>query len=96
MIKIESSLHAEAFTRSPNVYPENNPGEEPWNKNGSIFHGLNMGNRPGISLNLGSEEGREIFRRLVRISDVVIENFSPRVMGKWGLGYEDLRKIGPI
>lgn len=51
--------------------------------------------KSGISLNLGSEEGREIFRRLVKISDVVIENFSPRVMEKWGLGYDDLKKIRP-
>jgi crotonobetainyl-CoA:carnitine CoA-transferase CaiB-like acyl-CoA transferase len=90
IIKIESALRVDAFTRS-NVYPENNPGEKSWNR-GSIFHALNAGKR-GISLNLGSEEGREIFRRLVAISDVVIENFSPRVMEKWGLGYDDLRKI---
>ena len=80
VIKIESSARAEAFTRS-NVYPENDPGEEPWNQ-GSIFHGLNT-NKRGISLNLGSEEGREIFRHLVGISDVVIENFSP---GSWRSG----------
>ncbi|OPY73701.1 MAG: Succinyl-CoA:(R)-benzylsuccinate CoA-transferase subunit BbsF [Syntrophorhabdus sp. PtaU1.Bin058] len=90
VIKIESASHADAFTRT-NVYPENDPGEEPWNR-GSIFHSLNAG-KLGISLNMGKEEGREIFRRLVRISDVVIENFSPRVMDKWGLGYHDLREI---
>jgi crotonobetainyl-CoA:carnitine CoA-transferase CaiB-like acyl-CoA transferase len=90
VIKIESVSHFDAFTRS-NLYPENEPGEEAWNK-GSIFHSLNVGKR-GISLNLGVEEGREIFRRLVLISDVVIENFSPRVMEKWGLGYEDLKTI---
>ena len=90
IIKIESVSHVDAFTRL-NVYPENEPGEEPWNR-GSIFHSLNAGKR-GISLDLGIEEGREIFRRLVRVSDVVIENFSPRVMEKWGLGYEELKKI---
>ena len=90
VIKIESTTRVDAFTRT-NVYPENNPGEEPWN-NGSFFHCLNVGKR-GISLNLAREEGREIFRRLVKISNVVIENFSPRVMEKWGLGYDDLKKI---
>jgi len=92
VIKIESASRSEVFTRA-NVYPENEPGEEPWNR-GSLFHIVNAG-KCGISLNLGSEEGREIFRRLVRISDVVIENFSPRVMDNWGLGYDDLRKIKP-
>jgi crotonobetainyl-CoA:carnitine CoA-transferase CaiB-like acyl-CoA transferase len=90
VIKIESASRGDIFTRS-NVYPENDPGEDPWNR-GSIFHALNVGKR-GISLNLGKEEGREIFRRLVMISDVVLENFSPRVMDKWNLGYEELKKI---
>jgi crotonobetainyl-CoA:carnitine CoA-transferase CaiB-like acyl-CoA transferase len=92
VIKIESTVRADVFTRA-NVYPENEPGEEPWNR-GCIFHSINAGKR-GISLNLGSEEGREIFKRLVKISDVVIENFSPRVMENWGLSYKELKKIEP-
>ncbi|MFC1870120.1 CaiB/BaiF CoA transferase family protein [Chloroflexota bacterium] len=92
VIKIESASRSDVFTRA-NVYPENEPGEEPWNR-GSIFHSLNAGKR-GISLNLGSEKGREIFKRLVELSDVVMENFSPRVMENWGLGYEELRKLRP-
>ncbi len=90
IIKIESVQRADVFTRA-NVYPENEPGEENWNR-GCIFHTLNAGKK-GISLNLGSEEGREIFKRLVKISDAVIENYSPRVMDNWGLNYEELRKI---
>jgi crotonobetainyl-CoA:carnitine CoA-transferase CaiB-like acyl-CoA transferase len=46
IIKIESVSHVGAFTRL-NVYPENEPGEEPWNR-GSIFHSLNAGKR-GVS-----------------------------------------------
>jgi crotonobetainyl-CoA:carnitine CoA-transferase CaiB-like acyl-CoA transferase len=92
VIKIESVQRADVFTRA-NVYPENTPGEEPWNR-GCIFHTLNAGKR-GISLNLGIEKGREIFKRLVGISDVVIENFSPRVMENWGLSYEELKKVKP-
>ena len=79
VIKIESLQRAEVFTRAV-AYPENEPGDMPWNQ-GCFFHTLNTGKR-GISLNLGSEEGREIFKRLVKISDVVFENFSPRVMEK--------------
>jgi benzylsuccinate CoA-transferase BbsF subunit len=90
VIKIESAMRCDVYTRA-NVYPENEPGEQHWNR-GCFFHSLNAGKR-GISLNLGTEEGKEIFRRLVKISDVVIENFSPRVMENWGLGYKDLKKI---
>jgi crotonobetainyl-CoA:carnitine CoA-transferase CaiB-like acyl-CoA transferase len=87
VIKIESVQRADVYTRA-NVYPENTPGEQPWNR-GCFFHTLNAGKR-GISLNLGSEKGKELFKRLVKISDVVIENYSPRVMDSWGLGYEEL------
>ncbi len=92
IIKIESIQRADVFTRA-NVYPENEPGEDPFNR-GCIFHTLNAGKR-SISLNLGSEEGRDIFKRLVMISDAVVENYSPRVMDNWGLNYEELKKIKP-
>jgi crotonobetainyl-CoA:carnitine CoA-transferase CaiB-like acyl-CoA transferase len=92
VIKIESAQRADVFTRA-NIYPENEPGDDPWNR-GCLFHSLNAGKR-AISLNLGIEKGREIFEQLVKISDAVIENFSPRVMENWGLNYEKLKKINP-
>jgi crotonobetainyl-CoA:carnitine CoA-transferase CaiB-like acyl-CoA transferase len=92
VIKIESNQRADVFTRA-NVYPENNPGDDPWNR-GCIFHSLNAGKR-GISLNLSHEKGRAIFKQLVQIGQVVVENFSPRVMENWGLGYEQLRQVNP-
>jgi crotonobetainyl-CoA:carnitine CoA-transferase CaiB-like acyl-CoA transferase len=92
VIKIESWQRADVFTRA-NVYPENTPGGDPWNR-GCLFHSLNAGKR-GISLNLGVEKGREIFKRLAKISDAVIENFSPRVMENWGLNYEHLTEVNP-
>ena len=58
------------------------------------FMNLNR-NKTGITLNLKSEKGKEIFRDLVRQSDIVVENYRPGVMEKLGLGYEDLRKINP-
>ena len=51
--------------------------------------------RKSITLNLQTEKGREIFRRLVRISDVVAENFMPGVMDRLGIGYQELKKIKP-
>ena len=50
-------------------------------------------NKLGITLNLEKEEGLEITRRLIAISDAVVENFSPRVMQNWGLDYSSLQKI---
>ncbi len=92
VIKIESVQRADVYSRA-NVYPENKPREDPWNR-GCFFHTLNAG-KYGISLNLGGEAGREIFKRLAKISDVVVENFSPRVMENWGLSYEELKKVKP-
>ena len=90
VIKIESIPRPDTFTRG-NVFPDNVPGDDPWN-HGSNFHALNAGKK-GISLNLGDERGRGIFKRLVAISDAVVENYSPRVMDNWGLGYEELSKV---
>ena len=64
------------------------------NGESAYFMNLNR-NKRGITLNLKSEEGRQIFMELVRDSDVVLENYRPGVMEKLGLGYEDLRKINP-
>ena len=60
----------------------------------AYFMNLNR-NKLGMTLNLKSEKGKEIFRELVRESDVVLENYRPGVMEKLGLGYEDLKKINP-
>jgi benzylsuccinate CoA-transferase BbsF subunit len=52
-------------------------------------------NKKSLSLNVRSPKGLEIVKRLIAISDIVIENFSSRVLQKWGLGYEELCKIKP-
>jgi crotonobetainyl-CoA:carnitine CoA-transferase CaiB-like acyl-CoA transferase len=52
-------------------------------------------NKRGICLDLNRAAGREILLRLVSISDVVVENFSPRVMDNWGLTYDRLREAKP-
>lgn len=48
-----------------------------------------------LSLDLKREEGKEIFKKLVRRSDIVVENFRPGVMDRLGLAYEALREINP-
>jgi formyl-CoA transferase len=52
-------------------------------------------NKKSVTLYLGSPEGQEIFRRMVADADVVIENFRPGTLERWGLGYEELSAINP-
>jgi len=52
-------------------------------------------NKQCITLDLDDEEAVALFKRLVRRVDFVAENFSPRVMGKLGLGYDVLRQLNP-
>jgi crotonobetainyl-CoA:carnitine CoA-transferase CaiB-like acyl-CoA transferase len=52
-------------------------------------------NKLSITLNTKSPEGKEIFRKLVKDADVVVENFRPGVMERLGLGYKSLAEINP-
>jgi len=52
-------------------------------------------NKKSVTLDLRAPEGAEIFRGLVRASDVVLENFRPGTLERWGLGFEALRDINP-
>ncbi|HAA93384.1 MAG TPA: CoA transferase [Rhodospirillaceae bacterium] len=52
-------------------------------------------NKRGVTLNFSNPKGQEIFKRLVADADVLVENFRTGTMEKWGLGWEDLRKINP-
>ncbi len=52
-------------------------------------------NKLGITLNLNKPQGIELAKRLVGISDAVVENFTPRVMANWGLDYPSLKKVKP-
>ncbi len=49
----------------------------------------------GITLDLTRPKGAEIFKRLVKIGDVVAENYTPRVMANFGLDYPELKKLNP-
>ncbi|BDG58998.1 CaiB/BaiF CoA transferase family protein [Caldinitratiruptor microaerophilus] len=52
-------------------------------------------NKKCITLDLHTEKGRELLKRLVAVSDVLVENFRPGVMEGWGLGWEELSRINP-
>jgi formyl-CoA transferase len=61
---------------------------------GTSFIAQNCG-KQSIALDLKSAQGQEVFRRLVGISDVLVENFRPGVMDRFGLGYESLKQTSP-
>lgn len=59
-----------------------------------VFNDLNLGKR-SVTLNLRSDGGRELVRKLVAECDVVLQNMRPGVLDRMGLGYDDLRKVRP-
>ena len=82
------------------------PGGEPSRRDGPFYHderdpnknlnwfALNTSKR-GITLDLEQQEGREIFKELVRSAHFVIETFQPGHLARLGLGYDDLAAINP-
>lgn len=65
-------------------------------KNGeSGFHACLNRNKSGMTLDLKTEEGKEIFRRLLKTADVVCENYKVGVLDKLGFSYEEMKKINP-
>lgn len=69
------------------------PGENLWEWS-PVFAGANSGKR-GITLQFDSEEGLALLKRLIAKADVVIENFSARVLENFGLGWEQVQEINP-
>ena len=61
---------------------------------GGYFAVLNNGKR-SITVNIGDQRGQVLLRRLIAMSDVVVENFSRSVLMKNGLSYEEIRKVRP-
>jgi crotonobetainyl-CoA:carnitine CoA-transferase CaiB-like acyl-CoA transferase len=71
------------------------PGEKPGGpRHGPDFQNLHR-NKRGLTLNLKSEAGREVLRRLVAEADVVVENFRPDVKHRLGIDYERLKSVNP-
>lgn len=95
VIKIEGCRFLGADTRLGGPFggpwPDDVPGELHWERNG-VFHVLNRGKR-SVTLDLNQTAGVEALKKLLATSDVVIENFTPRVMRKFGLDYPNLRNI---
>jgi crotonobetainyl-CoA:carnitine CoA-transferase CaiB-like acyl-CoA transferase len=65
-----------------------------WYERSGMWQGTNL-NKRDITLDLTSDQGRDLVRRLVRDADVVVENFSPRVIEQFELDYESLVELKP-
>ena len=95
VVKIDT--HHAAFVDTTRTltgpYPENQPGSDYWNRAGT-FQTLNRGKR-SVTLDLRSQRGMDILVELISVSDVVLENFTPRVSRRFGLDYPSLRAVRP-
>ncbi|MBI2872053.1 MAG: CoA transferase [Chloroflexi bacterium] len=88
VIKVETSLRPEHARQKPLPWP-NGPSRDE-----AAFLNHNHG-KLGITLNVAHPRGRELALELARLSDVVTNNFSPGVLERYGLGYDDLRQSKP-
>jgi crotonobetainyl-CoA:carnitine CoA-transferase CaiB-like acyl-CoA transferase len=89
VIRVESSVRTETARHMP-PFHDGKPGVE----NSALYGTCNAG-KLGITLDLGSPEGREIVGDLIGWCDVVAEAFSPGLMQRWGLDYETLAARHP-
>lgn len=91
VIKIEALFRPDTTRFAPQL--NNAKRERSWN-HGGHYQELNR-NKLSLTLNLQDPEGVRIFKELVKLSDIVAENFTPRVMKNLDLDYEVLRTINP-
>jgi benzylsuccinate CoA-transferase BbsF subunit len=89
VIRVETRLRP-CVTRTSAPYKDNIPG-----LNRSGYYNHFSANMMSLSLNMKNPLGVGVAKDLIAWADVVMENFTPGVMDKWGLGYEELRKIKP-
>jgi len=75
------------------VYPNGDPGERPWNTTAHHVH-RNI-NKKSVTLDLSAEQGKELSRELVKVCDVLVENYRGSVMDRLGLGYDVVSQLNP-
>lgn len=75
------------------AYPDLDPGERPWNRHS--MYSAHARNKAGVTLDLRSEVGRELFLRLVEQADVLVENNSAKVLDQLGIGWDVLSARNP-
>jgi crotonobetainyl-CoA:carnitine CoA-transferase CaiB-like acyl-CoA transferase len=88
VIKIESIQRPDGIRYSGGMRTD----VDDWWEYGWVFHAMNT-NKRSVTLDLQSDDGLGLVKKLVRQADVVIENFSPRVMDQFGLGADTLLEL---
>ncbi|MGV0605827.1 CaiB/BaiF CoA transferase family protein [Mycolicibacterium sp. XJ1904] len=90
VVKVESVQRPDGHRYSGSLLRNS----DDWYEIGPLWQGTNL-NKRDITLDLGTDAGRELALRLAADADVVIENFSPRVVEQFGLDYNSLVQINP-
>jgi crotonobetainyl-CoA:carnitine CoA-transferase CaiB-like acyl-CoA transferase len=90
VVKVESIQRPDPMRYSVRV----DTSVDRWYEQGAIFQSANL-NKRSVTLDLSDTKGRDLALRLAAQSDVVVENFTPRVMEQFGLSYQDLRAVNP-
>lgn len=91
VIKVEAVQRPDGIRFSAAVRPDQDP---LFYEKSVLFHVSNLGKR-GITLDLGQPDGLDLAKRLVARADVIVENFTPRVLEQFGLDYDVARSIRP-
>ena len=91
VIKVEGIQHPDRTAQGG--LPDGQGGDDAWNRT-ATFNQINRGKR-SLTLDLSREEGRQAFKDLVKVTDIVVENYTPRVMRRWGMDYPNLKQIKP-
>ena len=89
VIRVESSTRLDAARLFQPFFDD-----KPSSENSALFNNVNAG-KLGVTLDLGTQQGREVALDLVRWADVVCEAFSPKAMAAWGLDHASLAKVNP-
>jgi crotonobetainyl-CoA:carnitine CoA-transferase CaiB-like acyl-CoA transferase len=93
VVKVEAPAKLDQTRSSFGASFDNDPSGDYWNK-ASSFQVLNRGKR-SVAIDLSTAPGRSALRALVDKADILLENFTPRVMRKWGMTYEQLAQDNP-
>lgn len=82
-----------SFVQATRYFPDDDPGPDPWNR--MAFHNKYALNKRSVVIDLNRPEGVELLRGLIPTADVMVENYSPRVMPSFGLDQETVRGLNP-
>jgi crotonobetainyl-CoA:carnitine CoA-transferase CaiB-like acyl-CoA transferase len=83
----------QSYVDATHFFPDDDAGERGWNRSG--FHNKYANNKLSTVIELDKPEGRELFAALVPHADVLVENYSPRVMPGFGFDADSLHELNP-